>query len=389
MAGPRVALIGIHGHGRVHLTALLEREQAGRLELRALADPRAPAAGPEAQVLRGRTFDTDAQRMLRTCRADIVVIAAPIHTHAELAALAMRSGAHVLLEKPPVTTVAELDRLLAIAAATRRHCQVGFQAFGSSAARDLPGRLAGGQLGAVERISVVGCWRRGADYYSRARWAGRRRLDGIVVADGVLTNPFAHGIALALRLAATPRAAAVPVRDVRVEPYHAYPIETDDTTSARIETGTGVRVTAAATLCAEREYEPYVRIHAQRGQATLWYTEDRLLIEPDGGIREETVGERTALIDDLIAHLDDDPADESLCSPLQAARPFTEVLEAIWRGPQARPIPERYLRLSPYGRTIPGIEDVVAEAGENGRLFSEMDLPWTAEAVHGKGGEQA
>ena len=370
---PRVVLIGIHGHGRVHLEGLLARERAGRLALCGLADRREPS-GPDGRTSDGRVFDTDAERLLGALRPDIAVIATPIHTHAAFAELAMRLGAHVLLEKPPVTAVAEHDRLVSVADSERRHCQVGFQAFGSSVARDLLHRVRTGELGRIERISVVGAWRRDADYYARSAWAGHRRLGDIVVADGALTNPFAHGLALALRLAAPGDGG--PIRSVVVEPYHAYPIETDDTISARIETSTGVPVTAAVTLCARQEFEPYVEVFGTGGRATLHYTQDRLRLDTGAG-PVQTTGGRIDLIDDLIAHLDDDPAQDVLCSPLRATRTFTEVLEAIQRGPAAQSVPERYVLASTEGRTIVGIEDAVVQAGARGLQFSQLDLDWT------------
>jgi hypothetical protein len=338
---PRVALIGMHGHGRVHLDGLLDRARAGRLVLCGVADVREPV-GPDADLVAGRVFDTDAVRLLERVRPDITVVASPAHTHRDLAERAMWLGAHVLLEKPPVTSLADHDRLLAVAEQTRRHCQVGFQAFGSAVVREVLRRGRSGEFGAVRRVSVVGCWRRGADYYARSHWAGRRTVDGVVVADGALTNPFAHGVALALRLAA-PRADA------------------------------SVRVHAE-----EHEFEPYVRVFGTEAEATVWYTEDRARIDA-GGRREELAGDRIALIDDLIANLAADPADDVLCSPLRDTQGFTAVLAAIVAGPAARPVPEQYQRITAAGRVIPGIEDVVVTAGERGMLFSELGLPWATE----------
>jgi predicted dehydrogenase len=356
---PRVVLIGIHGHGRVHLDGLLARAAAGTIVLSGLADRREPEVAVPGE------FGVDGLALLDRLRPDIAVICTPIHTHAEFAERAMRAGAHLLLEKPPVTSLADHARLVRVAAETGRHVQVGFQAFGSSVVRELLDRRA--ELGRIERISVVGCWRRESAYYARSAWAGKRKLGEVVVADGALTNPFAHGVALALRLA-DPEG---PVREVRAEPYHAYPIETDDTMSARIQTASGVPVTVGVTLCAEREFEPYVRIFGSAGEATVWYTEDRMIFAG-----EARTGGRIALIDDLIAHLDADPAAGALCSPLRATRSFTEVLAAVQHGPAAKRIPDEYLRVSATGRTIPGIEAAVTAAGADGRLFSELDLPW-------------
>lgn len=375
---PRVALIGIHGHGRVHLSGLLERHRAGRLELCGLADRVPPVPQSQSALPRDAAFDADAARLLDAVRPDVAVIATPIHTHAELARTALDLGAHVLLEKPPVTSLAEHDDLVALAAAARRHCQVGFQAFGSSVIPETLSLIAQGRIGTVERISVVGCWYRDADYYARSAWAGHRKLSGVIVADGALTNPFAHGVALGLRLADP--GGARPIRSIRIEPYHAYPIETDDTACARIELDGAAPVTVAVTLCAEREFEPYVLVHGSAGRVTVWYTEDRLLLEPRSAEPVAAAGRRVDLIDDLIAHLGQDPAADVLLSPLRATRPFTAVLEAIQDGPPATPIPEPYQRLSANGRTVPGIEEAVIRCGQSGSLFGELGLAWAASA---------
>jgi predicted dehydrogenase len=366
---PRVALIGIHGHGRVHLAGLLERDRSAALDLCGLADRLEPA-GPDAESVRGIPFDTDAARLLDAVRPDVAVIATPIHTHAQIAESALGVGAHLLLEKPPVTGLAAHDRLVSVADTARRHVQVGFQAFGSSVVGELMDLVGRGGLGRVEGVSAVGCWRRDAAYYTRSAWAGHRRLGGVVVADGAMTNPFAHGLALALRLADP--GGTRPFRAVRIEPYHAYDIATDDTASARFELDGAAPVTVAVTLCAERESEPYVVVRGAAGRATVWYTEDRLLVEPHGGEAVETKGGRVELIDDLLARLGTDPAGDALLSPLRATRPFTAALEAIQDGPAAAPVPPRYLRVTPEGRTIPGVEDAVAEAGARGLLFSEL-----------------
>ena len=50
--------------------------------------------------------------LLEKLRPDIAVISTPIHTHLEIAEAALRVGAHLLLEKPPVTSVADHEQLL-------------------------------------------------------------------------------------------------------------------------------------------------------------------------------------------------------------------------------------------------------------------------------------
>ena len=109
-----------------------------------VADRRPPDGDPPGE------FDPDGPALLDRLRPDIAVICTPIHTHAEFAERAMRAGAHLLLEKPPVTGLADHERLLRVAAATGRHVQVGFQAFGSSVVRELLDRRAELEPGVAE-----------------------------------------------------------------------------------------------------------------------------------------------------------------------------------------------------------------------------------------------
>ncbi|HUG65099.1 MAG TPA: Gfo/Idh/MocA family oxidoreductase [Gaiellaceae bacterium] len=53
--------------------------------------------------------------MLVDADLDAIVIATPVPTHYELAKQALEAGKHVLVEKPPAMTTAEIDELVAIA----------------------------------------------------------------------------------------------------------------------------------------------------------------------------------------------------------------------------------------------------------------------------------
>jgi Predicted dehydrogenases and related proteins len=50
-------------------------------------------------------------RLIAEAKVDTVAIATPLHTHAELAITALRAGAGVLLEKPPVTDLTDFARV--------------------------------------------------------------------------------------------------------------------------------------------------------------------------------------------------------------------------------------------------------------------------------------
>lgn len=65
--------------------------------------------------------------LLGASRPDIVVIATPPSSHADLAVTALEGGAHVICEKPFVETVGQADRVLAAAAAAGRQVAVNHQ----------------------------------------------------------------------------------------------------------------------------------------------------------------------------------------------------------------------------------------------------------------------
>src|SRR5699024_2227480 len=82
--------------------------------------------------------------------------------------------------------------------------------------------------GPVESVRVHGAWTRDRAYYQRSPWAGRRRLEGRRVADGVATNPLAHGVHAGLVIAGIDRIEDIAA--ITTELRRAHDIEADDTT---------------------------------------------------------------------------------------------------------------------------------------------------------------
>lgn len=71
------------------------------------------------------TYESVEQLLAR--EPDIVVVATPPASHADLCVQALEAGAHVICEKPFVTSTEEGDRVLAAAAAAGRHVAVNHQ----------------------------------------------------------------------------------------------------------------------------------------------------------------------------------------------------------------------------------------------------------------------
>jgi predicted dehydrogenase len=375
--GPvRVVLAGAGGHGRWHLDNLRRLTAAGLVELVGVCDV-APVDPDSLAGLGEPERSADLAGLIRRTGAEITVLVTPIHTHAELAVAALHAGSHLLLEKPPAPGLAEHEVIANAVRDTGLACQVGFQTLGSDAIPFLRKLIAGGHLGRVHGIGVAGAWERPASYFTRAPWAGRRRLDGMPVTDGALTNPFAHAVVTALAVAEAEQLGAV--AEIDVELYRANPIEADDTSCVRLRLPSGLVITVAVSLCAPRRHEPYLVVHGEAGRACLVYTRDEVQVEPATGAATTTCHARTDLLENLVDHV---RTDAQLLVPLSRTGAFTQVLEAVRRAPEPAAIPESLQDLrrdaagETVGRVLPGIAELTARSAEKLKLYSQLDVPW-------------
>jgi len=369
----RIVLAGAHGHGRQHLENLRRLVGAGEVELAGVCDP----IPLDALALDGLgTPDQAAElaTLLARTPADVVLIVTPIPTHADLTVTAVHQGAHLLLEKPPAATYADFERMVQAVAASGKRCQVGFQSLGSAAVPAIRQFVADGLIGEVRGIGAAGAWERTADYFRRASWSGHRKVGGVDVVDGALTNPFAHALATALSIDGSEGPGDVGA--VELELYHAFPIESDDTSCVRLRTAKGTVITVAVSLCAPKRNEPYIIVHGTQGRITFVYTRDEVRLERAGHTTTLRYP-RTDLLADLLAKRD---TGEELLVPLHRTAAFMRVLEAVRTAPDPKSIPERALQMDDAHRVIPGIEGLVAASAERLALYSELGVPWAGAA---------
>lgn len=382
---PAVCLIGAHGYGAVHLHEMERLASLGRARLVGCADIRAPAQ-PQADVLGrlgARCFEDWRQMLAKAPRGvgpvDVVVVASPPHMHAEMAEAALGTGAHVLLEKPPVVTRSDFDRLAGWLERTGLACQVGFQSTGSGALGRARQIVATKELGGPVVLGATGSWQRDRSYWSRAGWAGRATVGGYVVRDGALSNPFAHASMNCL-VAAGVADGHGEVAGVEVERYRANGIEVEDTGCVRVSLLDGTGFVVAVTLCAEVAGAPALLISAPAGRASWPYERDTVSMEAAGRSWDETFARRS-LAEELIDYVSG--RSQHLSCPLERCRAFVELVEAVHRAPVYE-VPAQWVRRVGTGEgehpVITGVDGAVEEAVRDGRLFSELGAPWAVEA---------
>ncbi|ANC31354.1 Gfo/Idh/MocA family protein [Isoptericola dokdonensis] len=379
MSHARIAVVGIHGHGEKHVQHALDLGRTGRARLTAVVDPREPGPGHAAHGTGTPWFPTlgDLLSSSDDVRPDVVVLSTPIPTHLPLARAAMEAGMDVLLEKPTTASLAEHTELVAVAQATGRLCQVGFQTFGSHAVPAAAALVAAGEIGDVVGYGAVGTWVRTAGYWARAPWAGRRRLDGRDVVDGVVTNPLAHAVATTLLVGGVTQAADVAWVDTDL--FRANPIEADDTSAVRVTAADGTRYGFGLTLCAKERSAARVLVIGTTGEIELLYESDRLVLRTERVTMDKTYG-RTPLLDDLLdVRASGDPDRRLLCD-VRDTGAFMRVMEAVRTGADPRPVPADDVDWQGDGDdrrpVVRDVEDWCEQVARTQQTFTELGAPW-------------
>lgn len=182
----RTAILGCGKVAHLHAAALANLEES---EFVAACDNDGQRANTFASRY-GVTAFTDCAEMIARSSAEVVVVCTPHPLHAAGAIQAIESGAHVLVEKPLASNVADCDAM--IASAQRRGVKLGavsqrrfFEPVLRMKKAIDAGRIGAPILGTVAMFS----WRDEA-YYRSDPWRGKWDTEG----GGVLINQSPHHI---------------------------------------------------------------------------------------------------------------------------------------------------------------------------------------------------
>jgi len=130
---------------------------------------------------------SDAERLLKDANVDAVVIATPSAAHASLALQAIRSGKHVILEKPMALSLEDARNIADLSKERRIVVQVCHQLRYRTLLKRVKDAIASGAMGAL-RLGVVSMrLNRSEAYYEAAPWRGTWEFDG-----GMLLNQGIH-----------------------------------------------------------------------------------------------------------------------------------------------------------------------------------------------------
>lgn len=182
-----VALVGCGRIAKRHAD-LLGRHQVSGARLVAVCDRRPERAGALARAHGVPAFDS-LQEMLAMPGIDLVSVLTPSGRHAEHAIAALRSGRHVVVEKPMALTLDDADAMIREAGAAQRRLFVVKQNRFNVPVVKAREALDAGRFGRLVLGTVRVRWCREQHYYDEADWRGTWAQDG-----GVLANQASHHV---------------------------------------------------------------------------------------------------------------------------------------------------------------------------------------------------
>ena len=251
----RFGIVGCGVIGPVHAEAIASLPDA---QLVSVVDINPQQAQKLASQYGARPY-IQLQDMLDSESVDIVIICTPSGFHGELACQVMRSGRHVIVEKPMEITREAIDEMLRVQQATGVKLAVISQHRFDQASlqvRELVEEKAFGRL--VLGNAIVPWWR-SQEYYDSGDWRGTWKLDG----GGVLMNQSIHSIDL-LQWLMGPVKSVFGYTDTLV-----HRMETEDVAVAVLRFANGALGTIAATTGAYPGVTTRIEIFGDKGSAVI------------------------------------------------------------------------------------------------------------------------
>jgi predicted dehydrogenase len=300
---------------------------------------------------------------------EAVVVAVPHHFHAEYTLGCLERGLHVFCEKPVTVLIQDAYKELELAKAKGLWVGVDFQYTGLLHSLALKQFLMDGGLGELQTVVAIMAWKRLDEYYQRVHWAGKRYVEGKACFDGVLMNQAVHTVNSALQMGTRLDDHAT-VQEIQAETYTVHDgIEMEDLACLRAQLDEATLYLYATTCNFDQPERTTLEIIGSKG-AVSWDT-DRALVKLNTGeeITFNQQAEREQMHNNFIDCIRG--LDTRLYAPLERGLKATLALNGVYSS--AGPIKK-------IGwDSMPQIRELIDQASESRKLFSEMGVPWAYE----------
>lgn len=382
-----ITLVGAGNFARSHARSIQQMVDEGLARWSSVVI-RHPEKYPE-DVARYReqkiTVYTSYEEMLEKekNRTEIVSLPTSIPTHSVMTIAALKMGYNVIVEKPPASTIQELDEMITAEKASLRSVAVGFQDQSKNTVRAIKQAVVMGELGAIKEVVVKTRWSRLDNYYMRNSWAGKLIFEGRYVLDGPTNNAMAHYLNDALYYACPVwHKMSFPVR-VRSELYRAHDIETEDTSCVQVELTNGTMVYFYVTHCCREDIGPICEVVGTKG-TVYWEKDGPAIFKFNDGtkriVEDDCHSERDEVFRNFIRYLRG--VDTEINCTLSMTRPFVLTRNGIFLSSQyVKPVSKQYITRESYEESvktiIKDIDEIIDKAYVERKLFSEIDVPWS------------
>jgi predicted dehydrogenase len=377
------AIIGVSGFGGVHYQDLMRQVEQGHMKIIGATVINQEEEAEKCARLRelGCEIFGDYEEMLARLkgRIDLCLIPTSIHQHAPMTIAALRAGANVLVEKPAAATVSEVRAMQAAERETGRFVAVGFQTMYARETLLMKRAILEGKIGEVKTVKCRGLWPRLESYYARNPWAGKLKLGEQWVLDSPFNNAMAHQLNMICFLAGQELYRSARLDTIEAELYRAHKIESADTACMRILTKDHIPLYFWVTHCSEGLLNPEIVVRGTRGK--IHWTFQTMRIEADGNVMEmpcqPRIELRDAMLEAVLARL---AGREAFICDLDIALAHTLAVNGAHASSAVHPVPEGFIQRSPLDDSmkivIKDIDEIIARAFEEERLFSELDVAW-------------
>lgn len=251
----RFGLIGCNGIGRTHAKAITSVPDA---QLVAVADIVPEYAQKLADEFQVKPYSS-VQEMLANEELDVVDVCTPSGYHGEGACQVMRSGRHVIVEKPMDIKLPVIEEMLRVQRETGVKMAVISQHRFDAASQQVHKLVEEQAFGRLVLGNAIVPWWRSQAYYDSGAWRGTWALDG----GGILMNQCIHSIDLLQWLMG-------PVKSVQAyTDTLAHTMETEDVAVAVLRFASGALGTISATTAAYPGVGTRVEVFGTRGSAII------------------------------------------------------------------------------------------------------------------------
>ncbi|GCE22950.1 Gfo/Idh/MocA family protein [Dictyobacter kobayashii] len=377
-------LIGVSGFGNIHYQDLMRAVERGEVRLLGATVINQEEEAEKCQHLRsiGCEIFTDFMVMLEHFqrRCDLCFIPTGIPLHAPMTLAALRAGAHVFVEKPAAATIQDVLLMRSSAAERQRFVAVGFQTMYAHETLWMKQAILEQQIGKLQSIKCYALWPRLDDYYARNGWAGRLQVHGAWILDSPFSNAVSHQLNMLCFLAGSELTRSASLRSIEAELYRGHAIESTDTACMRVTTENDVPLYFYVTHCSVREAGPEIIVRGERG--SIHWTSDRVSISRADGTHEELACDTgVELRDRLLQHLYAKVADpQSFVCDLDIAGAHVLCFNGAHESSPIHQFDATLIQRFEEGGSIKtvveGIDEVILQAFEQEKLFSELGIAW-------------